>query len=59
MIGKTDRIAAYPAGKAYYPSDLGATIYSALGVEPGSLFHDTEGRPVKLNEGQVISELYG
>ena len=59
VIGKTDRIAAYPAGKAYYPSDLGATIYSALGVEPGSLFHDTEGRPVKLNEGQVISELYG
>ena len=59
VIGKTDRISAYPAGKAHYPSDLGATIYSALGVEPGSLFKDTSGRPVKLNEGEVIAELYG
>jgi len=58
VIGKTDNYAGYPAGKAFYPSDLGATIYSALGVEPGSLFHDAGGRPMKLNEGKVIDELY-
>ena len=58
VIGKTDKIAAYPVGKTHHPSDLGATIYSALGVDPGSLFRDLGGRPIKLNEGQVISELY-
>ena len=36
MIGRSDKIAAYPATRGYYPSDLGATIYRALGVEPAS-----------------------
>ena len=58
VIGKTDQHAGYPAGKAFYPSDLGATIYSALGVDPASIFYDAGGRPMKLNEGNVINELY-
>jgi hypothetical protein len=56
-IGKSDKIAAYPTGKAFYPSDIGATIYSALGVDPVSQIRDTEGRPWKLNQGQVIEAL--
>ena len=32
VIGKSDKIAAYPATRGYYPADLGATIYHALGV---------------------------
>ena len=58
VIGKTDNIAAYPSGQAFHPSDLGATIYSALGAELDSTFYDIEGRQVKLNEGKVIEELY-
>ena len=59
VIGASDKIAAYPDGNVFHPSDLGATIYGALGVEPDALFHDPAGRPAKLNEGQVIQELYG
>ncbi len=36
MIGRSDKIGAYPATRGYYPSDLGATIYRALGVDPAS-----------------------
>ena len=37
VIGKSDKIAAYPAARAFYPADLGATIYHALGVDPRSV----------------------
>ena len=29
VIGNSDALAAYPASKGYYPSDLGATVYTA------------------------------
>ena len=57
-IGKSDKIAAYPATRGYYPSDLGATIYSALGVDPASLVSDQLGRPLQLNQGEVIKPLF-
>jgi uncharacterized protein (DUF1501 family) len=59
VIGQSDEIAAYPDSTAYSPDDLGATIYSALGLEPHSIVHDRIGRPVHLNEGKVIDALYG
>lgn len=59
VIGRTDDIAAYPDSAAYSPDDLGATIYTALGLEPHSIVHDRIGRPVHLNEGKVIEALYG
>jgi uncharacterized protein (DUF1501 family) len=58
VIGRSDKIAAFPASKAYYPSDLGATIYSALGVDPASIVHDPLGRPMHLNSGEVIEPLF-
>ena len=57
-IGKSDKIAAYPATRGYYPSDLGATIYNALGVDPDSLVSDQLGRPLQLNQGEVIKPLF-
>lgn len=59
VIGRTDDIAAYPDSAAYSPDDIGATIYTALGLEPQSIVHDRIGRPVHLNEGRVIEALYG
>ena len=35
MIGKSDEQAAFPDGPAYLPSDLAATVYTALGVDTG------------------------
>jgi uncharacterized protein (DUF1501 family) len=58
FIGKSDKIAAYPATRGYYPSDLGATIYTALGVDPASIVSDTLGRPMELNRGEVIRPLF-
>ena len=58
VIGRSDKIGAYPASKAYYPSDLGATIYSALGIDPESEVSDPLGRPLQLNRGSVITPLY-
>jgi uncharacterized protein (DUF1501 family) len=58
VIGRSDRIAAFPASKGYYPSDLGATIYSVLGVDLASIVHDRLGRPMRLNNGEVIQPLF-
>ncbi|MFI5461326.1 MAG: DUF1501 domain-containing protein [Isosphaerales bacterium] len=58
VIGRSDRIGAYPATRGYYPSDLGATIYHALGVDPASEVRDQLGRPLHLNRGEVISPLF-
>ena len=58
MIGKSDKIAAYPASRGYYPSDLGATIYQALGVDPASEVTDRLGRPLTLNRGERIAALF-
>jgi hypothetical protein len=58
VIGNSDKIAAYPASAGYYPSDLGATIYTALGIDPGSVVTDRQGRPMQLNSGEVIKPLY-
>jgi len=58
VIGKTDRIGAFPMTQSYWTSDLGATIYTALGVDPQSLVSDQQGRPLRLNNGKVIQPLY-
>ena len=58
VIGKSDKIGAYPATRGYYPSDLGATIYSALGIDPASEVTDRLGRPLALNRGEPIAPLF-
>jgi uncharacterized protein (DUF1501 family) len=58
VIGRSDKIAAYPATRGFYPSDLGATIYRALGVDPASEVRDQLGRPLHLNRGEVIAPLF-
>ena len=44
-------------GRAATPDDLGATVYHALGLDTASQFVDAEGRPQRLNNGQVIEAL--
>lgn len=58
VIGSSDRIAAYPAASPYYPSNLGATIYRALGVDPRTAIADRLNRPMHLNEGEPIRPLF-
>jgi uncharacterized protein (DUF1501 family) len=58
VIGKSDRVGAFPATVPYSPDDLGATVYAALGIDPGTAVSDRLGRPVTLNLGEVIAPLY-
>jgi hypothetical protein len=58
VIGASDGKAAYPATPGWYPADLGATIYTALGIHPDSKITDQTGRPHRLNDGEVISPLF-
>ena len=58
VIGQSDDSAAYPDSISYSPDDIGATIYSSLGIEPHSVVHDRLNRPVHLNTGNIIQQLY-
>jgi hypothetical protein len=58
VIGKSDKIGAYPITTPYSPNDVGATVYHLLGIDPASEVRDRVGRPVRLNQGQVIQALF-
>jgi hypothetical protein len=58
VIGQSDRIGAYPASRPYTPTDLAATIYEALGIDPDIEVHDRLNRPIRLVTGQPIAPLY-
>jgi hypothetical protein len=57
VIGRSDKFGGYPASPPYYPSDLGATIYSALGLDPATEVHDPLNRPFPLSRGTPIEAL--
>ena len=54
VIGKSDRLGAYPVSRSFGPPDLAATIYHALGVDPATELRDRLGRPLRLCSGEVI-----
>jgi len=58
VIGKSDPHGAYPITRPYSPEDLGATVYSLLGIDPSSEIRDRFDRPLTLNRGEPIHELF-
>jgi hypothetical protein len=58
LIGKSDRLGAYPLSRSFGPPDLAATIYHALGVDPATELRDRLGRPLRLCTGELIAPLY-
>jgi uncharacterized protein (DUF1501 family) len=58
VIGRSDKIAAYPVTNPYSPDDLGATVYHVLGIDPAVEVRDRQNRPVTLNRGEVIHSLF-
>ena len=58
VIGKTDKHATYPSTQPYSPEDIGATVYSLLGIAPDTVVHDRFNRPMRLNQGEVITPLF-
>jgi hypothetical protein len=58
VIGKSDRIGAYPITTPYSPDDIGATVYHVLGINPDIEVRDRQNRPVQLNRGEVMESLF-
>ncbi|MBP88936.1 MAG: hypothetical protein CMJ64_19845 [Planctomycetaceae bacterium] len=58
VIGKSDRIGGYPVTPPYHPNDMGATIYTAFGINPHQTLYDRINRPRHLNQGKVMDVLY-
>jgi hypothetical protein len=58
VIGASDPLGGSPATHGFTPDDLGASVYHCLGFDPEAEFTDREGRPQRLNTGQVIEALF-
>jgi hypothetical protein len=59
IYGASDKIASEPISDAVSPSDLSATMYHLLGLDPASLIYDALGRPLPISEGQVLKRFIG
>jgi len=58
IVGSTNRLGEAPKDRPLECSDVHATIYHALGVDPSQHFLDHAGRPTPvIDRGEVISEL--
>src|SRR5205085_7860081 len=43
VIGKSDKIGAYPASTPFSPDDLRATVYHVLGIDPATELRHKQG----------------
>jgi uncharacterized protein (DUF1501 family) len=60
LYGRSDKDAAYPVEDSVSPEDLAATLYHALGIDPGLRILDAQGRPTPiLEEGKPIRRIFG
>ena len=59
VIGGSDSVGESPRDRPVTPSDLAATIYTLLGINPKREFHTDDGRPVRVSpyEAEPVSEL--
>jgi hypothetical protein len=58
VIGRSDKIGGHPVTTPYTPDDVGATVFSVLGIDPACEVRDRQDRPVQLNRGRVIEPLF-
>jgi uncharacterized protein (DUF1501 family) len=58
IIGSSDQIAAYPLEKPVHISDLAATLYHALGIDPRSQLYDLQGQLRFICDGNPVLELF-
>ena len=59
IVGSTDRLGAAPHTRAVTPSNVHATIYEVLGIDPRLQLLDPSGRPVNvLDDPEPIKELF-
>jgi hypothetical protein len=59
VLGRSDRIAAYPADSPFTPPDLTATLLHHLGIDPAQRVRDGFDRLLPLSAGRYCEELFG
>ena len=59
MYGASDRNGAEPAENPVTPGKLAATIFHLIGINPGGLFSDAQGRPLAVSDEEPLFELLG
>lgn len=61
VIGASDAVGESPAERPVTPSDLVATIYTLLGLDPATELQTSSGRPVRLaaDDAEPVRELLG
>ncbi len=59
IVGSSDALGEFPKERPVTPSDLAATLYTLLGIDPGLELHTSDGRPVRVapDGAKVVSEL--
>ncbi len=59
VIGESDATAAGPANDSISPSDVAASFYHNLGIDPKQEFQTESGRPITLvRDGNIIPQLF-
>lgn len=56
--GASDRYAAMPIDQPVRPSDITATIYAAMGIDPSNRLRDHLNRPHSIADGAVVESLF-
>ena len=56
VLGSTDGEGGRPIRNEYYSEDIAATVYHKLGLPHDLTAQSPDGRPVRLNEGNLIRE---
>jgi hypothetical protein len=58
VIGDTNARGEHPVRRPLRPSDLLATVYHVLGIDPRQTFRDRLDRPIPiLDDGRAIAEI--
>jgi hypothetical protein len=58
VLGASDQIAGYPRERPVHISDLAATIYHVLGIDPRAQLYDIQGQLRFICDGQPVMELF-
>jgi uncharacterized protein (DUF1501 family) len=55
--GASDSRGAFVARDPVSPSDLLATLWHQMGIDPLTVFHDRSGRERRLSTGQIVESI--
>lgn len=57
-VGESDDWAGYVKSEPCFPSNIGATLFHAMGIPSHAEVRDIEDRPVFVNDGERVEKLY-